>query len=462
MSRNAAPDTDHEQKLAVTEDWPAPLTAWYTVGVFTLVTALAVVDRQILSLLVDPIKQSLHINDTQMSLLMGFAFVMFYAFMGLPIARLADVKSRRLIIGLGVAAWSIMTALCGLAQTYWHLFLARIGVGAGEASYSAATFSVLGDAFPPEKLAKANAVMSSGFYLGSGGALIVGGAVIGAAIKMPNYVLPIIGEIQPWQATFFIVGLPGLLVACLLRTVHEPRRRGLLRYSVDSGRTARPKSLPIKVILQWLRNDWRTYTGIYGGMAVSALLGLGANAWLPTFYMRTYSMSAQQVGLYLGLIMLLVAPAGLLAGGLLAESWLKRGRNDANMRVALVSTVTAMPVAMIFPLMPTPDLAMGLYALNIFLVSLRPGAQNAALVVVTPNQMRAQASALYFFLYNLVGMGVGPLVLASITDYVFGSDADLRYSLALYFTILGPLGCLVIWFGLKSYGESVVRARERE
>ena len=124
--------------------------------------------------------------------------------------------------------------------------------------------------------------------------------------------------------------------------------------------------------------------------------------------------------------------------------------------------VTAMPVAMIFPLMPTPDLAMGLYALNIFLVSLRPGAQNAALVVVTPNQMRAQASALYFFLYNLVGMGVGPLVLASITDYVFGSDADLRYSLALYFTILGPLGCLVIWFGLKSYGESVVRARERE
>ncbi|MBM2830234.1 MAG: yjjL 2 [Gammaproteobacteria bacterium] len=140
--------------------WPAPLTAWYGVGVFTIVTALALIDRQILVLLVEPIKADLQISDTQMSILMGFAFVMFYAFLGIPIARLADVKSRRLIIGCGIAFWSLMTAACGLAQNFWHLFLARMGVGAGESCYAPAILSIVGDSFPPEKLAKASAVSS--------------------------------------------------------------------------------------------------------------------------------------------------------------------------------------------------------------------------------------------------------------------------------------------------------------
>lgn len=443
------------------QEWPPPLTAWYGVAIFTLVTAMALIDRQVLSMLVGPIKATLHISDTRMSILLGFAFVMFYAFMGLPIARLSDSKSRRAIIGFGVALWSIMTALCGLASSYWHLFLARMGVGAGESCYSPAVFSVVGDSFPPEKLAKANAVISTGFYLGSGAALIVGGTVIDAAIRMPNFHLPIIGEIHPWQTTFLIVGLPGLLVACLLRTVHEPKRRGLLRTG-EQVSPAKPKSLPMSVILKWLRDDWKTYFSIYGGTAVAALAGVGASAWLPTFFIRTYGWSAAQVGWYMGLVYLTVAPIGLLVGGFLAEWYLKHGQHDANMRVALISSVAAAPFAIIYPLMPSPMIAMALYAVNTFLVSLRPGTMNAALVVVTPNQMRAQASALYFFLYNLIGLGLGPFLVATLTDYVFGKESELNYSLALYFTILGPLGCLVIWYGLKAYRASVVRAQARE
>jgi len=461
MNESTQQDQAQTPKAAA-QDWPPRGRAWYGVGVFTLVTALALVDRQILSMLVGPIKDTLHISDTRMSILLGFAFVMFYAFMGLPIARLSDVKSRRAIIGLGVALWSVMTALCGLAQNYWHLFLARMGVGAGESCYSPAVFSIVGDSFPPEKLAKANAVISTGFYLGSGAALIVGGTVIEAAIRMPNFHLPLIGEIHPWQTTFLIVGLPGLLVACLLRTVHEPRRRGLLRQAGEQGQPAKLKSLPLTVILKWLRDDWRTYFGIYGGTAVAALAGVGATAWLPTFFMRTYGWTAGQVGWYMGLIYLFIAPSGLLLGGYLSEWYSKHGRHDANMRVALISSVAAAPFAIAYPLMPSDMVAMGLYAVNIFLVSLRPGTMNAALVMVTPNQMRAQASALYFFLYNLVGLGLGPFLIASLTDYLFGSEAKLNYSLALYFTILGPLGCLVIWYGLGAYRESVIRAQERE
>ena len=460
---NETTQQDQVQATATAQqDWPSPGRAWYGVGVFTLVTAMALIDRQILSMLVGPIKASLHISDTQMSILLGFAFVMFYAFMGLPIARLADVKSRRAIIGFGVALWSIMTALCGLAQTYWHLFLARMGVGAGESCYSPAVFSIVGDSFPREKLAKANAVISTGFYFGSGAALIVGGTVIEAAVRMPNFHLPIIGEIHPWQTTFLIVGLPGLLVACLLRTVQEPRRRGLLRHGDVNSQQEKPKSLPLTVILKWLRDDWKTYFGIYGGTAVAALAGVGATAWLPTFFMRTYGWNAGQVGWYMGLVYLTVAPTGLLIGGFLAEWYTKRGRHDANMRVALYSSIAAAPFAIAYPLMPSAMVAMALYAVNIFLVSLRPGTMNAALVVVTPNQMRAQASALYFFLYNLIGLGLGPFIVASLTDHVFGAESMLNYSLALYFTVLGPLGCLVIWYGLSSYRESVIRANERE
>ena len=447
---------------ATEQSWPAPGKAWYGVGVFTIVTALALIDRQILVLLVEPIKQHLQISDTRMSLLMGFAFVMFYAFMGLPIARLADVKSRRVIIGIGVAAWSFMTACCGLAQNYWQLFLARIGVGAGEACYSPAVFSIVGDSFPPQQLAKASAVISTGFYLGSGAALIVGGVIIEAATSMPNFVIPVIGEIRPWQTTFLIVGLPGLLVACLMRTVHEPKRRGLLIHIDEHGRPVKPASLPLKVILKWLQDDWKTYLGIYGGMAVSAMAGVGASAWLPTFFIRTYGWNAAEVGLAMGLVMLIIAPAGLLTGGFLAEWLYKKGQDDANMRVALISSILSVPIAILYPLMPSPYLALALYALNIFFVSLQPGTQNAALVQVTPNQMRAQATALYFFLVNLLGMGLGPLMIAGYTDYLFRSEADLRYSLTLHFAILGPLACLIFWFGIKPYRASVVRAKDRE
>ena len=447
--------------MSAQETWPSPATAWYGAGIFTVVTALALVDRQIMVLMVEPIKQDLQISDTQMSLLIGFGFALFYAVLGIPIARLADVWSRKTIIGIGIAFWSLMTACCGLAHNYWQLLLARMGVGAGEACYGPATFSIVGDSFPPEKLAKASAVISSGFYLGAGAALILGGAIIEAVSGLPNFVLPVIGEIRPWQTTFLIVGLPGILVASLMSTVHEPKRRGLLRRQDASGKPATRKSLPLKVILQWLRDDWKTYLAIYGGMGFKAMASAGASAWLPSFFIRTHGWNIAEIGLSMGLILLIIAPAGLLAGGFFTEYLAKRGRHDANLLVVLWSSIAAIPVSILFPLMQSPMAALTLYALHIFLLSVAPGPQNAALVMITPNQMRAQASALYFFLNNLIGTGLGPLLVACYTDYLFRAEGALRYSLALHFAILGPLSVLVIWYGLKPYGESVIRAKAR-
>ena len=421
---------------------------------------LSFVDRQILVLLVQPIKADLHISDTQMGLLLGFAFVMFYAFLSIPIARLADVHSRRLIIGCGVAVWSVMTAMCGIAHNYWQLFFARMAVGAGEACNGPATFSIVADSFPPEKLAKATSVISSGFYIGSGAALIVGGAIIDAVTRLPNFVLPVIGEIRPWQATFLIVGLPGVLVAALMTTVHEPKRRGVIQRPANAP-SGRRQSLPLRDILQWLRDDWKTYLPMYGGMALRALTGLGSSVWLPTFFIRTYGWSTADVGLALGSIMLICSPAGLVTGGIIAEKLVNRGYDDANMRVTLISTVISIPLSVLFPLMPGPYLALAVYALNNFLVSLSPGPQNAALQTVTPNQIRAQATAMYLFLFNLIGFGLGPLVIAAFTDYLFHSEAAIGYSISLNFAIFGPAACLVFWYGLKPYRDSVRRARAR-
>jgi MFS family permease len=444
------------------QPWPSPSRAWYGVGIFTIVTIISFIDRQILVLLVEPIKRDLQISDTQMSFLLGFAFVMFYAFLSIPIARLADSYCRKCIVACGLAFWSIMTAACGLAGNYWQLFLARMGVGAGEACNGPATFSIVADSFPPEKLAKATAVISSGFFVGNGAALILGGAIIQAISDLPNFVLPVIGEMRPWQATFFIVGLPGVLMALLVNTVREPARRGMLNAGDGAQKVAKQKSLPLREILKYLRGDWRCYAPMYGGMALRAMYGLGAAVWIPAFFMRTYGWNIRDVGLAVGIVQLTLAPLGLLCGGYLAEWLAKRGYDDANMRVAWISTTLCVPTSVLFPLMPNPAFAIGIYAINSFLVSLSPGPQNAALQTVTPNQMRAQATAMYLFLFNLIGFSLGPLTIALFTDFVFGDENMLRYSLALNYGLLGPFAVWVFWYGMKPYSESIRRARQRE
>ena len=202
--------------------WPDRARAWYAVGVFAIALMFNFLDRQIMTLLVGPIKRDLSLSDTEISLLIGFAFVSFYVLMGIPISRLVDTYSRRLIIGVGVASWSVMTALCGLANNFWQLFAARVGVGVGESCNGPATYSMLSDLFPREKLPKAIAVLNFGFMFGSGLALIVGGTVIQMVMTRPDVTLPLVGTLRPWQLAFIIVGLPGLLVAALVATIGSP------------------------------------------------------------------------------------------------------------------------------------------------------------------------------------------------------------------------------------------------
>lgn len=190
------------------EEFSSPAYAWYVVGILTLAYVFSFIDRQILNMLVGPIRRDLNITDTQMSLLMGASFAIFYTLFGIPLGWLADTRSRRLIITVGVAFWSIMTASCGLTKRFWELAVMRMGVGVGEATLSPAAYSMIADYFPPQRRSTAMSVYSMGIYIGAGLAYILGGIVVGFASKQESFPLPVIGSVRSWQLVFFIVGLP--------------------------------------------------------------------------------------------------------------------------------------------------------------------------------------------------------------------------------------------------------------
>ncbi len=441
------------------QPWPAPSQAWYAVFIFALSLLVNFLDRGILTLLVGPLKRDLHLTDFQMSLIMGFAFVFFYMFLGLPIARLVDYKSRRAIIGVGITLWSFMTALCGLAQSFGQLFLFRVGVGVGEACTGPATYSMLADLFPREKLARAIAVLNFGFYAGNGVALVVGGAVAQFLTRVGSYTLPVLGTLKGWQLTFIAVGIPGLIVAALMTTVKEPARRGHLAKSASGEAPAAAKPIPLKDVLAYMRENASNYVPMFMGMGISTILLFGAGSWGPAFYMRTYGWTAAKYGFVQGLLFLTVMPLGSYVGGMMAEWYAKKGYDDANMRVVLWSTALALPGSVLYALMPNATLAVIVSAASMFCRTWSSGPLNAALQITTPNQMRGQVTALFLFVFNIIGFGFGPTVVAIFTDYVFHAEALLRYSLFATSLILGPLGLALYWIGLKPYGRSVARAK---
>ena len=437
--------------------WPHPRQAWYAVAIFALALMINFLDRGIITLLVPSIKADLALTDFQMSIVMGFAFVIFYLFMGLPVARFADVGPRRTIVSVGIGLWSIATALCGIAANFWQLFLFRVATGVGESCNGPATFSMMSDLFPPQKLPRAIAVLNFGFMAGTGMALIVGGAIIHVLSGVPPIHVPLIGALKPWQMTFILVGLPGVLVALLLLSVKEPHRRGRLMAGAAKG--TRPASMPVRDVVRFVMDNRAVYGPMLLGLGFNTILAFGTASWIPTFFTRTYGWSMTEVGLITGSVYLIVWPFGAMFGSWLAERFQKQGHDDANLRVVVWTILLLIPGQVALPLMPTPELAVALSAVNGFIAAWVLGPQNAAIQVVTPNEMRGQITALALFIFNVVGFGLGPTVIAVFTEYVFGSDAMLRYALSTSAIILGPCAAASIWWGMKPYAKAFVRAR---
>jgi MFS family permease len=456
-----AAEKSSERSPSTVQPWPSPRQAWYGVFVLALGLMMTYLDRGILSLLVEPIKRDLHISDTQMSLLMGFAFVCFYLLVALPIARLVDYKSRRAILGVGTIIWSLTTAISGLARTFGQLFVCRVGSGVGAACSSPASFSMLADLFPREKLPRAFAVLFFGMFLGEGIALIVGGTLAGLFMRLSPVTLPVIGMLHGWQLTLIVIGLPGLLVAALMATVREPARRGrIAAMGVDAARS--PERAAVKDVLAFIWKNAGVFLPMFASMGISAMMGFGIRSWAPSFYVRTFHWTIVRYGLVQGLLSLTIMPIGALTGSLMAERLARKGYDDANMRTVFIGQLLALPGMILFPLMPTATLSIVLCTAYTFFLYWTNAPMNAALQIVTPNQMRGQVTALFLFVFNVIGFGLGPTMVALFTDYLFHSERMLGRSMAVATLALGSLTAVIMWFGVKPYGRAMAKLRTQE
>jgi MFS family permease len=411
------------------ESYPASPYAWYVATILTLGHIVSFLDRQVLALLVEPIKRDLQISDTKMSLLMGAAFAIFYTVMAIPLGRLADRYSRTRIITIGIVVWCVMTAMCGLARNYWQLFVARIGVGAGEATLTPSALSILSDYFPRQRLGAAVGFYNMGVSVGAGIAFIVGGQVIGFVTNSPPIALPLIGELYAWQTVFLFVGLPGLAIAALMRTVREPERRGKIK--VEGKPDAASEIISLGEAMRYLGARWRTYGGLALIVSGSTILGYGFLSWLTSMYLRTWDWTVPQIATGIGGVLLIAGPIGVNGAGWLADRWFRQGHKDAHLRVMLYSAPLMLIASTALPLMPTPELALMMLAPHVLGAAGITAAGGAALMLITPNQLRAQTTAMYYFIISLAGLTLGPFSVAFMTDFVFRDESALRYSMAI-------------------------------
>lgn len=423
---------------------PSPRYAWYVVFLLTLANISSFIDRQILSLLVKPIKRDLLLSDTEVSLLMGLSFALFYTFFGVLIGRLADRKNRRNIIMMGITVWSLMTTLCAGVGSYVQFFLVRMGVGVGESTLSPSAYSMIADLFPKNRLATAMSIFTMGIFLGGGLATLIGSGIVAKLPTEGMITVPIFGEIFPWQTIFLYVGLPGLVIALLLFTVTEPVRKNLILKEGQEVKLSLSESL--KIIFQ----HRKTFLLISFLTSTQALVNFGCNAWVPTFVVRTYGWEVPRAGAFYGLVVVVSSISGVLFGGWYADKLTREGKTDGKLRVSVIAAILCLCGA-VAVLLPQAEWALLMIVLPTFGLAAPFGAATAAVQEMMPNQVRALASSILLFILNLIGLSLGPALVAIFTDFVFHNENMIRYSLMLLFLIGGGFGLILSLSVLKPY-----------
>ncbi len=447
-------DIEQDASVAAPRDrsYPHERYAWWVVAVLTLALLVSFIDRQIVALVVEPLKTDLGLSDTQIGWLYG-GFAIFYAVAGLPLAVLADRKSRRFIIMVGIVAWSIMTVACGLSRNFFQLMLARIGVGVGEATLGPATHSLVGDYFPRDRIPMAMSVFQIGAVVGTGLAFWIGGIVVEFAANSPPVDLGIFGTMRPWQMTFIYVGAPGILVALLMLTVQEPPRRA----QVPTGSFKLSDLNQLKDF--YIRNK-ETVIAHHLGFTCFALVGWAFVFWTPTYFTRVHDIPAGEASQLFGFIFIFAGPAGVLWAPWMAQYFAKRGRKDANILGGMLGGAIVIPIIILIQLAPAPIWAWLLYAPAIFFVNSPFGLANGALPVIAPPDKRAQIAALYALQSAIFGMGIGPMLGGFISDVLFPGPEGVRYSIMLMACVFGPLGVGLLWWGRQHYAKSLAYAEK--
>jgi predicted MFS family arabinose efflux permease len=414
-------------------------TAYYTLGLLTVVYSFNFIDRQLLAILQESIKAELSLSDGQLGLLTGFAFAVFYVTAGIPIARWADNSNRRNIVSLALFIWSFMTALSGMAQNYVHLLLARIGVGVGEAGGSPPSHSIISDVFPPEKRASALGFYSMGVNIG-----ILFGFLFGGWLN----------EFFGWRVAFMVVGIPGILLAILVRYTMEEPVRGMAEQRTISDDVSH-STMDIFRLL-WSR---MTFRHLALGAALNAFAGYSSSSWTASFFIRSHGMSTGELGTWLALILGLGGAIGVFFGAYLADRLAPRDKRWYAWLPALAGII-AVPFAAAIYLVENAYVALAIAAVPGLLHNVYLGNTLAVTHGLVGLRMRAMSSAVLFFILNIIGLGAGPWMVGMLSDYLtpsLGAEA-LRHAMLYLLPAMLVWSSVHFYLGSKTLREDLERA----
>ena len=402
------------------EDWPYLRRGYaaYAIAVLFLAYMFAYLDRQVIGLLTPSLKASLHLTDVQVSLLQGLAFVSIFALAGLPLGHLIDRADRRRIIAIGIAFWSLATVACGLAETFWQLFAARLAVGLGEACLAPAAVSLVADYFSPDRRGRAMGLVQAGTPLGSAASLLAGGAILSAFAPAGALAGRLPAGVAPWQAVFLAIGAPGLLVALLAWSLREPPRRDMR--AAGSG--------PEPSLRALLAAAPMTFALFYATYSCVFVVGYGTSAWGPTILMRIYGASPGYAGAIFAGLLLVSSPAAGIVGGFLSDALCRRRPQDGRMLIPTVLLPAVIACLCGFLIADSMVSTVAWLALTLFFTNMIATTSFAALQELAPNRLRGKAVALYLLIGNLVGLGGAPTIIALVTDHVFADEMRLQTS----------------------------------
>lgn len=408
--------------IETSRPYPAPRVAGTTVAILFVYSVFAMVDRQIMTMLVDPIRLDLGISDVQASLLLGFSFALFYTTIGLAMGWVADRISRRTLIAVSVALWGVASAACGLASTFTELFIARMLVGVGEAALGPAAYSMISDSFPRRRLALAMSIFIMGGLVGGAIAILAGGFVVQWSTTHASVTLPLVGELHSWRLVFFVTGLPGPFLALLAFLFPEPARRGRTQ-TQDAGSATH--------LIGFIRCNAGLLTLLCFGFGALSMIVNSTFAWSPTVLGRTLSVSPVQIGLVIAGLLVFAGLPGQLATGWWVDRRQAAGDVTANLRIFLFTLPFAAASGVVA--LVSRDLTIFVLAMvpQYFFAMTFLGVAAAALQLVTPNELRGRISALFTMMTTLIGFGIGPTLVAAISTVLDPSGRSIDTALAI-------------------------------
>ena len=428
--------------------YPSQRASYSAVAVMTLAQVFAFIDRQIPAMLVEPIKQDFSLNDSQIALLGGAAFSIFYAIMALPIGYAVDRYKRVNVLGTGIFVWSLMTTLAGLANSFGRLFGARIGVAVGEAVMAPVSVSLVSDYFPQNKQGKPMGIITAGVYIGIGATLIGGGYLIDYLTDIGGITIPGIGYFKPWQATFLVVGIPGILISIAAFMLYEPRRLGLSKKFDETKKVN---------IFSHLKQNKSTLFPMFGGLIFMALIFYSFTFWAPSMMVRTYGLSLTEVGFTLGVITIIASILGTITSGTVVDYLRSKGHSDAPIRTGMFACIFATPAICLAPLVDSLILTWGLIGLYLFFISSFAPIGLLAVSGISGNEVKGQMAAVHAFLMMAFGLSLGPQITAFFTDFILMDESKLDMAIAMTGLIVLPSAALLFKIALPGYREAYLK-----